>query len=135
MFSLHPRLQQDCRDLGRLELCRLLLMNDRNYPWFILVPERENVTEIYQLTESDQVLLLRESALLARTMARLFSPDKLNIGSIGNLVPQLHVHHLARKVGDPAWPGTVWGRPPGEGYTPEEVDAMRATMTAELALQ
>lgn len=132
MFTLHPRLQQDCCDLGRLELCRLLLMNDRTYPWFILVPERENVAEIYQLSESDQVLLIRESSMLARAMERLFRPDKLNIAAIGNLVPQLHVHHLVRKVSDPAWPGTVWGRPPGEAYAPLQVDAISGAMTAEL---
>lgn len=122
MFELDPRLRQDGIDLGRFELCRLLLMNDRSYPWFILVPERPRVTEIYQLTERDQMRLMRESSALAAAMAAVFRPHKLNIAAIGNLVRQLHVHHIARGVDDPAWPGVVWGRTPGAPYAPGEIE-------------
>lgn len=110
MFELHPRLSQDCIQLGRFPLCRLLLMNESRYPWFILVPERERVTEIHQLTDDDQVQLVRESSRLARTLAELFRADKMNVAAIGNLVPQLHLHHVVRYRGDLAWPAPIWGR-------------------------
>lgn len=110
MFELHPQLRKDCLELGRFDLCRLLLMNESRYPWFILVPEREGITEIYQLGEADQSLLLRESSALARSLAEAFAGDKLNIAAIGNLVPQLHVHHVVRYRDDPAWPAPVWGK-------------------------
>jgi diadenosine tetraphosphate (Ap4A) HIT family hydrolase len=110
MFELHPQLQLDCLEIGRCGLCRLLLMNESRYPWFILVPEREGVTEIYQLSDADQSLLLKESSALARGLAEAFAGDKLNIAAIGNLVPQLHVHHVVRFRNDPAWPAPVWGK-------------------------
>ena len=96
-FELHPRLRQDCIQLGDMALCRLLLMNDSRYPWFILVPRRPDVTEICRLAESDQVQLLRESSHLSRHLLEWFQGHKLNIAALGNLVPQLHVHH----IGDP----------------------------------
>jgi diadenosine tetraphosphate (Ap4A) HIT family hydrolase len=110
MFDLHPRLRQDCVAIGRFRLSRLLLMNESRYPWFILVPERESVGEIYQLAEDDQVQLIRESSYLARILAELFRADRVNVAAIGNLVPQLHLHHVVRYRGDPAWPAPVWGR-------------------------
>ncbi len=110
MFELHPQLKRDCLELGRFILCRLLLMNERRYPWFILVPEREGISEIYQLSEADQILRLRESSSLARGLAEAFGADKMNVAAIGNLVPQLHVHHVVRYRGDPAWPAPVFGR-------------------------
>jgi diadenosine tetraphosphate (Ap4A) HIT family hydrolase len=110
MFELHPKLQTDCFYIGRFELSRLLLMNDSRYPWFILVPEREGITEIYQLSEADQALLLRESSLLAQGLAEAFTADKMNIAAIGNVVPQLHVHHIVRYRDDAAWPAPVWGK-------------------------
>ena len=116
MFELHPQLAKDCTDLGRLTLCRLLLMNDANYPWFILVPERELVREVHELTDADRHLLWDESALLSRALQKGFAPDKLNIAALGNQVPQLHVHHIVRYNHDPAWPNPVWGRVPLKAY-------------------
>jgi diadenosine tetraphosphate (Ap4A) HIT family hydrolase len=110
MFQLHPQLQQDCEYLGRFSLCHLLWMRDANYPWAILVPDREGVKEIHELSESDQQQLMRESALLSRLMANLFHADKMNLAALGNLVPQLHIHHVVRYRTDPAWPAPVWGR-------------------------
>ena len=136
MFKLHPQLQQDCEQLGRFELCRLLLMRDANFPWCILVPERVDVGEIHQLTTEDQQQLTRESALLARTMAELFAADKMNIAALGNVVPQLHVHHIARHRDDPAWPAPVWGKLPARAYSAAElrttVDRLRAALGAAL---
>jgi diadenosine tetraphosphate (Ap4A) HIT family hydrolase len=95
-FTLHPRLMGDCLSLGSLELCRVLLMNDRTYPWLILVPQRAGITEIFELPEADQQRLIAESSCVARALMDVFRPDKLNIAAIGNLVPQLHIHHVAR---------------------------------------
>ncbi|RYU61956.1 HIT domain-containing protein [Methylolobus aquaticus] len=120
-FTLHPRLAGDCLTLGTLPLCRVLLMNDRTYPWLILVPQRNGIAEICELSEADQHVLIAESSRVAQAMLTLFKPDKLNIAAIGNLVPQLHVHHVARFRSDPAWPGTVWGRERGEPYPAEQV--------------
>ena len=108
-FSLHPRLAADCIDLGSLGLCRLLLMNDRRYPWCILVPERPDLREVFELSDQDQQTLTRESSRVARFLSSHFAADKINLAALGNLVPQLHIHVVARFDGDPAWPGPVWG--------------------------
>ena len=84
-------------------------MNDANYPWFILVPDRENISEIYQLDECDQQQFLTESSRLSSILQTAFNADKINIGALGNIVPQLHIHHIARYKDDAAWPAPVWG--------------------------
>jgi len=117
-FQLHSRLQQDCIALGQLPLSILLLMNDSRFPWCLLVPRRQDVSEIYQLPWDDQVQLARESDYLARALSRTYLPDKLNIAAIGNLVPQLHVHHVVRYKADSAWPAPVWGRGVAVPYSP-----------------
>jgi diadenosine tetraphosphate (Ap4A) HIT family hydrolase len=109
-FQLHPRLQQDCIHIGRFELCQLLMMNDSQYPWFILVPEIVDVTELYQLTKTQREQFIDESCYLAEQLATLFNADKMNIANIGNLVPQLHIHHIVRYSTDIAWPAPVWGK-------------------------
>lgn len=119
LFTLHPRLQDDAIRLGRFSLCQVLLMNESRYPWLILVPQRPGVSEIHELADDDQVRLIRESAALARQLQQVFTADKLNIAAIGNLVPQLHVHHVVRFRDDPAWPLPVWGHFPPEPYSPE----------------
>ena len=115
-FQLHPRLAQDCYLVGNLSLCQLLLMNDSQYPWFILVPRRAELTEIYQLTADDRHSLLEESCLLAENLQAIYQADKLNIAAIGNLVPQLHIHHIVRYRNDQAWPAPVWGKLPAIPY-------------------
>jgi diadenosine tetraphosphate (Ap4A) HIT family hydrolase len=132
MADLHPQLEKDCLLIGRFTLCRLLLMRDANYPWFILVPDREGITEIFQLNEEDQVQLLRESSQLSTVLVDGFHADKLNIAALGNVVPQLHVHHVVRYRDDPAWPAPVWGRVPAHPYTPEGVSAVLATLQSGL---
>lgn len=117
MFQLHAQLAKDCFQLGSFPLCRLLLLNDSNYPWFILVPQREQVREIYELSESDQRQLLRESSHLARVLAEVFAADKMNVAALGNVVPQLHIHHIVRYQGDAAWPAPVWGKVSAQPYT------------------
>lgn len=120
-FRLHPRLQQDCIIVGSLELSLLLLMNDNHYPWFILVPQRADLTEIYQLNEADRQLLQQESCLLAETLATVYQADKMNIAAIGNLVPQLHLHHIVRYQTDAAWPAPVWGKFAALPYTDQQI--------------
>ena len=121
MFELHKTLNQDCLIIGEFKLSLVLLNRDANYPWLILVPKRHNISEIFQLQGADRQQLLLESCNLCEAMMALFKPDKLNIGTLGNLVPQLHMHHVARYVSDQAWPGPVWGAVPPRPYKPLEL--------------
>jgi len=120
-FKLHPCLEQDCIAIGRFELCRLLMMNDSLYPWFILVPERADLQEIYQLSKADRELLTEESSYLAENLAELYKADKMNIAAIGNRVPQLHIHHIVRYEVDKAWPAPVWGKFAAVPYTDRQI--------------
>ena len=125
MFIMHPRLEADSVVMGDFPLSRLLLMNDSRYPWLILVPRRAGVSEIYQLGEKDQQQLQRESAALGRVMMSVFGGDKLNVAALGNLVPQLHIHHIVRYRDDATWPGPVWGVGISAPYTAEQLMAIR----------
>lgn len=109
MFTLHPRLSQDTIVLADFPLTRLCMMNDHRFPWFILVPRTESITEIHQLSNSDRMQLMDESCLLAETLMACFEGEKMNVAALGNIVPQLHVHHIVRFKDDIAWPGPVWG--------------------------
>jgi diadenosine tetraphosphate (Ap4A) HIT family hydrolase len=135
-FQLHPRLQQDCFEVGRLPLSRLLLMNDSRYPWCILVPAIENIREIFQLSQADQQQLQHESVMLSQAMHTLFNADKMNIAAIGNMVPQLHIHHIVRYQKDPAWPAPVWGKfdplPYSEAALRQQADRIKQVMKDEL---
>lgn len=122
MFKLDPQLEKDCFDLGQLGLCRVLLMNDSAYPWFILVPQVADLTEIYQLDPELQRQLSDESARFAAHIAKAFAADKINIAALGNVVSQLHVHHIVRFRSDQAWPAPVWGK---FAATPYKEDAWR----------
>ena len=125
MFSLDIRLQRDTFDFGCFPLCRLLLLNDSSYPWFILVPQREGVREIHQLTTADRRQFWDESHQLALWMEKSFTFDKLNVAALGNVVSQLHLHHVGRCEGDPAWPGPVWGHRPAVSCDPETVAVLQ----------
>lgn len=127
-MELHPQLQKDCAIIGQFSLSLVLLMNESRYPWFILVPQRANIRELCELTTPDQHQLMNESSQFARAMITAFAPDKLNIAAIGNIVPQLHVHHIARYHNDAAWPKPVWGAFPPVPYT----DAARSRLIASL---
>lgn len=125
MFSLDSRLQQDTLVVGDFPLCRLLLMNDAHYPWFILVPRREAVSELFQLDIADQQSLWRETTRLAEVLKDAFSADKMNVATLGNVVSQLHMHVIVRRREDAAWPAPVWGRHPAQAYTAVEIAAIR----------
>ena len=128
MFSLAPELQKDCIELADWPLCKLLLMNDSQYPWFILVPRKEGVTEIIDLTEQEQLMLMQESAQLSRLLQSVFNPDKLNIAALGNMVPQLHIHHIARYRSDIAWPKPVWGLHPAVPYSEQQIAELKQAL-------
>jgi len=132
-FTLHPTLARDTVEVTRLPLCRVLLMNDRRFPWLILVPERDSLREIHQLSPADRAALIEEIAVGSGVLERLFHPDKLNVGALGNVVPQLHVHVVARTAGDPAWPGPVWGSGTAEPYGEDEIAKIRARLASALA--
>ncbi|MDX1696037.1 MAG: HIT family protein [Ketobacteraceae bacterium] len=110
MFELHPQLAADTFQLAESELNLLLLMNDSQFPWCILVPKRESVRELFQLPQRDQYQMTDESSLLAETLMDSFQAHKINVAALGNMVPQLHVHHIARYTDDPCWPRPVWGQ-------------------------
>ncbi len=133
MFNLHPQLVNDGIVIGDFELSKLLLSNDAQYPWFILVPRREGVTEIYQLSPADRAQLLNESCVLAEALSEAFSADKLNIAALGNMVSQLHVHHIVRYRNDPAWPAPVWGKLPAVAYGDEQLREYVARLKIVLA--
>jgi len=128
-FALHPRLEADSVYLCRWTLCQVRLINDARYPWLMLVPEQPNITEPFELTAGDQAQLWRESMVLAAWMKGYFRADKMNVAALGNVVPQLHVHHVARVVNDSAWPGPVWGVGEAEPYEPERLTALCQTLT------
>ncbi len=109
MIELHPQLKKDCIELGEFTLCSLLLLNDANYPWFILLPNRAGITEMHQLSEVEQQQLMTESMFFSQCLEQVFQADKLNIAALGNVVPQLHIHHIARFTTDACWPAPVWG--------------------------
>jgi diadenosine tetraphosphate (Ap4A) HIT family hydrolase len=108
-FELDSRLDNDSLFLMDWPLCRVLRMNDRAYPWLILVPRRTGAREIIDLSTPDQALLLREIGQASRAIKKALKPEKLNVAALGNVVPQLHVHVIGRFTDDPAWPRPIWG--------------------------
>ena len=128
-FSLDARLETDSEPLMWLGLCELRVMNDRRWPWLILVPHRPGAVEIHDLTPLDQAMLSFETSLVAQALKRVTDCGKINVGSLGNMVPQLHVHVIARFVTDAAWPKPVWGVGQAAPYEP----AVRAAFVADLA--
>lgn len=133
-FELDPRLAADCFVLGDWPLSRVLLMNDAQYPWVILVPRRAGVREIHDLDAADQHRLVDESAQLGRTLLQMFDGHKLNVAALGNIVPQLHLHHIVRFRDDAAWPAPVWGRLPRAPYALADATQRMAALRAALQL-
>ena len=109
MVKLHARLAADSVPITKLELCEVRLQTDANFPWLILVPQREGAREIHRLSETDQYQLMREISYVSDQFESLTGAEKMNVAALGNMVPQLHVHVIARFEGDPAWPGPIWG--------------------------
>lgn len=132
-FELHPQLLGDTCHIGDWPLCRLLRMNDRGFPWLILVPRVADVREIIDLSEEDQQQLMTEIARASRALRKLLTPDKLNVAALGNAVPQLHVHVIARFTTDPAWPRPIWGVKAPEPFDATGMEAEMTRLRASLA--
>ena len=128
-FALDPRLAAATFEVGDLGLSRLLLMNDARFLWLILVPRLANVTEIIDLSAADRSALMEEIAALSHWLRRRAGIDKINVGALGNIVAQLHAHVIARRIGDAAWPGPVWGAGIAQPYT----EAAALALVRELA--
>jgi diadenosine tetraphosphate (Ap4A) HIT family hydrolase len=120
-WSLHPQLKKDTIDIGDLPLSRVLVIKDANYPWLLLVPRREGAVEIIDLDEVAQAQLMTEMTRVSRALKEITKCDKLNVAALGNMVPQLHVHVIARRTSDVAWPRPVWGVAPPLAHDAEEV--------------
>ncbi len=124
MFTLDPRLEKDTLYLGDFTLSRVLLMNDARYPWVILVPRVVGLTECFQLSEAEQAQLTKESNFVAKLLKALVQADKMNVAALGNVVSQLHIHHVARYQADETWPAPVWGKGQAIPYTDQELEAI-----------
>ena len=133
MFELHPRLQADTQILGDLPLCRVLQAKDSQYPWLILVPRVAGLREIHHLLPEQQQQLMQESCAVATLMEEALGPDKINVAALGNLVPQLHLHHVARFSTDAAWPGPIWGAHPAIPYQAQDLRQQADNWLARLA--
>lgn len=131
-FALHPQLAADTIEVGSHPLCKVLLMNDSQYPWLILVPQRPDIREVYQLSESDQQQLWQEVTASGKALMDLHQGFKLNIGALGNMVPQLHIHVIARQTNDPAWPGPIWGVKPAKAYSEDQLATQLAALKPAL---
>ena len=129
-FELHPDLKRDGIVIGQFPLSLVLLINDSAYPWFVLVPKRAGIKDAIDLEHADYQQLSEESRLFSIALKQIFSAEKLNIAALGNMTPQLHVHHIVRSSSDPAWPNPIWGFQPLTAYTSDEVDAIREKLAA-----
>jgi diadenosine tetraphosphate (Ap4A) HIT family hydrolase len=134
-WELHPQLAQDTLALGDLPLSRVLLSRDANFPWLMLVPRRAGITEVIDLPEPEQQELLKEIAQTSRGLKRATECDKLNIAAIGNVVPQLHVHVVARRKTDALWPKPMWGVLPPKAYGTGEIERVAAALAGAIGLK
>jgi len=128
MFQLHPQLAADTVPVATWALCEVLLINDSNYPWLVLVPARAGMRDLDDLAPEDQARATAEINRASKALKALFAPDKINVAALGNMVPQLHIHVIARFAHDPAWPQPVWGAVPASPYAPGEMDARVAVL-------
>ena len=133
-WTLHPQLAADTANLGDLPLSRVLVMNDANYPWLVLVPRKPDITEVVDLDEAEQAQLMREVTQAARALREVTGCHKLNIATLGNAVPQLHVHVIARFRHDAAWPKPVWGVAPSRAYEAQALDKLTRPLRQMIGL-
>jgi diadenosine tetraphosphate (Ap4A) HIT family hydrolase len=131
-FSLHPQLAQDTVAIGDLALSRLLIHKDANYTWLLLVPRRVDITEIVDLDANARSQLMNEIADVSRALKDVTQCDKINVAALGNMVPQLHVHIIARRKTDVAWPRPIWGTAPPIAYHDKYLQALIDTLGSKL---
>lgn len=132
-FALHDRLRADTVEVASWDLSLLLLMNEQRWPWLILVPRRPAIREIDDLAPADRAQLVEEAAAASRLLKALHKPDKINLGALGNLVPQFHLHVVARVAGDPAWPKPIWGQFPPMPYETAALETRLSALRRALA--
>ncbi|MBA6340072.1 HIT domain-containing protein [Colwellia sp. MB02u-10] len=132
-FKLHPQLVNDCFVMADFPLSRLLLCNDSAYPWFILVPKVDGIQDIYQLDWQQQQQLLNESSMLSEVLMQEFKGDKMNVAALGNVVSQLHLHHIVRYENDACWPKPIWGQQALTPYTDSELDVIKSRIIPKLS--
>ncbi len=130
-FTLHPQLESDSFFIRDLPLSQLRLSNQKNAPWLVLVPRRPDIQEIFQLTADDRAQLMEEITQVSQALMTLYAPDKINVGALGNIVPQLHVHVIARFKTDEAWPHAIWGKLEPAPYTANAVKAIKDRLNDE----
>jgi diadenosine tetraphosphate (Ap4A) HIT family hydrolase len=135
IFALDERLVADTIAIGDLELSRLLMMNDARYPWVILVPRQANLSELIDLDARNRAILMEEIAAVSQALIALPGIDKINVGALGNIVRQLHIHVVARRIGDEAWPGPVWGAGAPERYNAQGARALAGDLKERLILR
>jgi diadenosine tetraphosphate (Ap4A) HIT family hydrolase len=133
-WMLDPVLERDTRSIGDMSLCRVLLNRDANYPWLLLVPRRRGAVELIDLDDADQAHLTTEIAAASRALKTATACDKLNVAAIGNVVAQLHVHIIARRHDDAAWPKPVWNAVPAKPYDETAVQTLIAALRSRLML-
>lgn len=131
-FLLHPQLLTDSHPVCELALCSVRLMDDARFPWLILVPRQPFLRELMDLAAEDQLTLLKEVNRAGRVLQRLYPADKLNVAALGNVVPQLHVHVIARRRDDEAWPRPVWGVGTARPYAPDRLGRALALLAGAL---
>tara|TARA_Y100000991_G_C21951715_1_gene340121 strand:- start:763 stop:1173 length:411 start_codon:yes stop_codon:yes gene_type:complete len=131
-FALHPQLAKDTELIGRIAGCQLLLMNDARYTWLILVPEHDNVQELHELAEASYVEVTQGIRQISEKLQALMNAPKMNIAALGNQVPQLHIHIIARRHDDHTWPGPVWGAGEAVPYDKREQRLLIATLQKQL---
>lgn len=135
MFELNSRLRQDTVVVGQFDLSMVLLHKDANYPWCILVPKRINLREMHHLAQVDRMALMNESCHLSEVMTDIFAPDTMNVAELGNIVPQLHIHHVARYKDDIAWPKAIWGAADAKPYEASvltsRLERLRSSLSGE----
>jgi len=134
-FKIHPQLQTDSRLIGHFKLCQLRLIDDQQYPWFILIPQVAQIEAIHQLDNAQRQALWQESHKLSMALMEQYKPDKLNVAAIGNRVSQLHLHHVVRFKQDACWPNPVWGQLPMQSYSQSEQNSCIQQMTQVLVGQ
>ncbi len=131
-FALHPQLEDDTLAGAALDLSEARILNDSRWPWVVLVPRREGMRELHDLPSADRAALMEEIASVSRALAGLPGVAKVNVGALGNIVPQLHVHVIGRAPGDPAWPGPVWGVAGRVAYVAGEEAPLSAVLQGAL---
>ena len=132
-FTLQETLTRDTVEITRWRLSRVHLMNDNRYPWLILLPAVASITELHDLNASDQTILMAEITQASLALTKLHTPDKINVGALGNMVPQLHLHHIVRRQTDAAWPAPVWGKHAPVAYEDEQRMQFKRQLTAALS--